>query len=121
MQEQGSGNCSMATKERTHVNNAGDHYAVNEDGHITFFRFRDNHASFSFAYGEDGTVEAISSSMGWTWTKTRSEEFSGWVIRNYFDRWQVKEEECGLVYVDATGIKTTGKNPEMMGLPETSH
>ncbi|MGH9552188.1 MAG: hypothetical protein ACRD3W_22570, partial [Terriglobales bacterium] len=58
------------------------------------------------------------SSTGWSWRKTKSPEFCGWVVRNYFDRWQVSEDACTAVIVDQSGIKAKGTNPSLMGLPE---
>lgn len=113
-----SQNKRQQTCEHSHMNKCGDKYMVNEYGQITLFRYSEQDAAYSFAYGDDGSVASISSSSGWTWKKTQSPDFNGWVVRNYFDRWQVPATDCAEVIVDQHGIKTCGKNTSLMGLPE---
>ncbi|HEY9716180.1 MAG TPA: hypothetical protein V6C69_01820 [Trichormus sp.] len=105
-------------REQTYMNGSGDKYVVNDNGQITNFKYNAQDMTFSFAYGEDGCVASIDSSSGWTWKRMKSSDFSGWVVRNYFDRWQVAEDECAAVFVEPTGIKAQGRNVSAMGLPE---
>ena len=105
-------------KDQKRVNMRGDVYAMNAAGQISTFRFTNTEVTFSFSYDENGELCAMSSSAGWTWTKTNAESFRGWVVRNYFDLWQVSEEDTGSVYVNQTGIHATGKKAEMMALPQ---
>ncbi len=105
-------------KDQSRVNIRGDVYAMNTAGQVTAFRFSNSEMMYSFAYDEQGDLSEISSSAGWTWTRANSEEFRGWIVRNYFDRWQVNEEDTGLVFVNQTGIHTTGKQASLMALPE---
>jgi hypothetical protein len=113
-------NCGeqRSNKEKSFKSTSGHRYVVDENGHITQFKYTGQDLAFSFAYGEDGNVLAINSSTGWTWRKTKSSDFSGWVVRNYFDRWQVADEECADVSVEPTGIKAHGRNVSLMGLPD---
>jgi hypothetical protein len=113
-------NTQQSKREKSYTNKCGDHYVLNENGQIIQFKYSGQDMDFSFAYGEDGDVLAINSSTGWTWKKMKSSDFSGWVVRNYFDRWQVAEEECAQVVVEPTGIKARGRNTALMGLPEAS-
>lgn len=117
-QQNNSDERKRCPSESTYMNGSGDKYVVNDNGQITNFKYNAQDMTFSFAYGEDGSVAAIDSSTGWTWKRMKSSDFSGWVVRNYFDRWQVPEDECGAVYVEPTGIKAQGRNVSVMGLPE---
>jgi hypothetical protein len=105
-------------KDQSQVNMRGDVYAMNSAGQVTAFRFCHTDMTYFFAYDEKGELTAISSSTGWTWTKSNSDEFHGWVIRNYFDLWRVNEEDTGSVFVNQTGIHATGKQAELLALPE---
>jgi hypothetical protein len=105
-------------KDQSRVNMRGDVYAMNTAGQVTAFRFSNTEMMYSFVYDDKGDLSGISSSAGWTWTKTDADGFRGWVIRNYFDRWQVNEEDTGSVFVNHTGIHATGKQAELMALPE---
>lgn len=109
-----------AVKDQKRLNMRGDVYAMNAAGQISTFRFTNTEVTYSFAYDDKGELSAMASSAGWTWTKTNSDEFRGWVVRNYFDLWQVSEEDTGSVYVNQTGIHATGKKAEMMALPQGS-
>jgi len=104
--------------EQKQVNTRGDAYAVNSAGQVTMFRYCDTNMTHFFAYDEKGNLTNISSSAGWTWTKTTSDGFASWVIRNYFDLWKVRAEDAGEVYVNHTGIHATGTNATLMALPE---
>ncbi|HEY9682930.1 MAG TPA: hypothetical protein V6C86_15245 [Oculatellaceae cyanobacterium] len=105
-------------REQHRVNMRGDVYALNTNGQVSSFRYANQDTSFSFAYDNRGNLEAISSSAGWTWAKSETEDFSGWVVRNYFDRWQVSTDEVGEVYVNQSGIHTTKNNLSAMALPD---
>ena len=105
-------------KEQLRVNMRGDVYALSTNGQVSSFRYANQDTSFSFSYDNRGNLEAISSSAGWTWAKSDTEEFSGWVVRNYFDRWQVSLNQVGEVYVNQSGIQTTKNNPSILALPD---
>lgn len=109
---------TCTTRDQNRVNMRGDVYAMNSQGQVTAFRFSNTEMNYFFAYDDKGDLSAISSSSGWTWTKTNTDEFRGWVIRNYFDLWQVSEEDTGTVFVNQTGIHATGNKAELMALPE---
>jgi hypothetical protein len=111
-------NKMSVVKDQSRVNMRGDVYAMNATGQVTAFRFSNTEMMYSFVYDDKGELSGISSSAGWTWTKTNSDGFRGWVIRNYFDLWQVNEEDTGSVFVNQTGIHATGKKAELMALPE---
>ena len=96
----------------------GDVYALNTNGQVSSFRYANQDTSFAFMYDDRGNLEEISSSAGWTWAKTETEEFSGWVVRNYFDRWQVSSDEVGEVFVNQSGIHTTRNNLSILALPD---
>jgi hypothetical protein len=115
-------NCGemQGEREKAFMSPSGDKYVVDENGQITQFKYHAQDMAFSFAYGDDGDVLAIDSSTGWTWKKTKSSDFSGWVVRNYFDRWQVADEECTQVFVEPTGIRAKGRNVSLMGLPDAN-
>lgn len=105
-------------KEQHRVNMRGDVYALNTNGQVSSFRYANQDTSYSFSYDNRGNLEAISSSAGWTWAKSDSEEFSGWTVRNYFDRWQVAAEEIGEVFVNQSGIHTSKNNTAALALPD---
>lgn len=108
------------TEDRNRLNMRGDVYAINSKGQVSSFRYADQDTSFSFSYDDRGNLQTISSSAGWTWSKTETNDFNGWVIRNYFDRWQVPTEDVGEVYVNHSGIHTTRNSASLMALPELS-
>ena len=105
-------------KEQHKVNIRGDVYSLNSNGQVSSFRYANQDTSFAFTYDNRGNLEEISNSAGWTWAKTESEEFSGWVVRNYFDRWQVSSDEVGEVFVNQSGINTTKHNLSILALPD---
>ncbi len=105
-------------KEQHRVNMRGDVYALNTCGQVSSFRYANQDTSYSFSYDSRGNLEAISSNAGWTWSKTETEEFSGWVVINYFDRWQVGSEEVGEVFVNQNGIHTSRNNASILALPD---
>jgi hypothetical protein len=107
-------------QDRNRVNMRGDVYAINSKGQVSSFRYVDQDTSFSFSYDDRGNLQTISSSAGWTWSKTETNDFTGWVVRNYFDRWQVPSDDVGEVYVNHSGIHTTRNSASIMALPELS-
>jgi hypothetical protein len=110
-----------ASNETAYVNVSGDIYVKNEHGHITYFRYGDQDAGYTFEYAPDGNLSTISSTLGWTWTHNHSSEFKGWTVRNCLEKWRVSEEHCGNVYVSETGIQTTGQAAGFLGLPQRSN
>ncbi|MCC6979566.1 MAG: hypothetical protein IT343_14705 [Candidatus Melainabacteria bacterium] len=104
--------------EVTFLNQHGDRFSKDGDGKVTLFRYRDIETLYSISYDERGDVSSISSSAGWTWTRLDAGASRGWLIRNYFDAWQVEERECGEVLVDEEGIKCTAGSVAILGLPE---
>lgn len=107
-----------STREVTRVNMSGDVYKRNRLGLITFYRYSHHGDQFTFDYAEDGTLVAINSSSGWSWTKVNSKDFAGWVVHNFFERWRVPADHCGDLYVDEQGIQSTGKNAAILNLPQ---
>ncbi len=111
------------TEERSRCSNKplanqfGHLVVRDETGTITEFQYDRGLPMYSFEYESDGSVAAIERSDGWTWRKVNSDDFIGWVVRNYFETWSVPAEECGAVLVDDNGLKVTGLNPELIGLP----
>ncbi len=104
--------------EVTFINQHGDRFSKDEEGRVTTFRYREVETSYSISYDERGDVSSISSTAGWTWTRLDAGSSRGWLIRNYFDAWQVEERECGEVLVDEEGIKCTAGSTAILGLPE---
>ena len=102
----------------TRVNTHGDRYKKDERGNITSFKFAHSDVLFTFEYDKEGHLSDIESSAGWSWTKMHTDNFEGWMVRNYLDRWYVTSEECNNIYVSEFGVKADGKNPGKMELPE---
>lgn len=96
----------------------GDTYKKASTQQITSFKFAHNDVEFTFGYDQQGRVDEINSSNGWSWTRLSSSDFDGWLVRNYFDRWQVSSKDCENVRVDEYGIRATGSNVGRMELPE---
>lgn len=104
--------------EVAYLNQYGDRFSKDVQGRVCVFRYRHSDTTYSINYTQDGAVSSISSSNGWTWTRVDNEDFKGWVVRNYFERWQVREDECGRVIVDELGITCEAGADAPMGLPE---
>ncbi len=96
----------------------GDTFKKNPNAQIVSFKYAHNDVEFTFGYDQQGRVDEINSSNGWSWTRLSSNDFDGWLIRNYFDRWQVPASECDNVRVDEYGVRATGANTAKMELPE---
>ncbi|HEY9786132.1 MAG TPA: hypothetical protein V6D17_12065, partial [Candidatus Obscuribacterales bacterium] len=92
------------TSDVTYVNKLGDRFTKDLRGRITSFRYRHNDTTYCMSYDEQGQITSVSSSDGWTWTRVQTEDYSGWLVRNYFERWQVSSRECGTVIADENGI-----------------
>ncbi|MBC7999600.1 MAG: hypothetical protein IAF58_16735 [Leptolyngbya sp.] len=107
--------------EVTFLNQFGDRFSKDGNGRVSTFRYRDVDTSYSISYDSRGDVSSISSSHGWTWSRVEDGEARGWLIRNYFDMWQVEERDCGEVLVDDEGIKCTTGSASLLGLPERSN
>lgn len=100
------------------MNEYGDTVFKDLAGTITSFRYNDQEAYYSFEYSNDGSVCSISRSDGFSWSKVDSNGFNGWVIRNMWESWSVDDRDCGVVEVDECGIRASGKNADLLGLPE---
>lgn len=107
-----------SSRETSRVNTHGDVYSKNDLGQITTFSYADSDILFTFGYDKSGALTDINSSTGWSWTKTSTNGFEGWLVRNYFERWFVSEEECDAIHVTEFGVKATGKHADKMELPE---
>jgi hypothetical protein len=109
---------STQTKERTYSNNLMDTFSRNEQGRITSYRYGRTDATYSIGYDSNGDVNSICSSDGRVWSRTVDGDFSGWLVRSYFERWYVADKDCGDVFVTEQGIAANGTKADMLGLPE---
>lgn len=99
-------------------NQFGDTVTRDANGRITAFRYSDHGAYYSFEYDKEGRLSSINRSDGWVWRRVDSSTFEGWNVRNYFESWKVEDADVGTIVLDENGIRATGKNADLMGLPE---
>lgn len=104
--------------DKASANSFGDTVFRDQNGKITSFRYKAQGTYYSFEYDKDGKVSSINRSDGWLWRRVNTSSFKGWVVRNCFESWKVEDEDCGSVVIDETGVRATGDNADMMGLPE---
>ncbi|MBZ0186764.1 MAG: hypothetical protein K8F91_10990 [Candidatus Obscuribacterales bacterium] len=114
----GYSNSNSAKNDNCYSNQAGDSITRDQEQRITSFKYRQHDSFYSFEYEKDGSVRSIDRSDGWNWRKVKSEDFTGWVVKNYWDSWSVKEEDSGSVLVDDSGLHATGQNAEQLAFPE---
>ena len=108
--------CSSTRREKRYKNGDGSTYSKDDKERITSFKYADENPVYHFEYNENGTISTIDRTDGWNWRKINTREFTGWVIRNYWDCWQVEDQTCS-VYVDENGIKTTSGMSVQLALP----
>jgi len=104
----------MNKQEKSYRNRRGDRITRDQNERITAYRYSDHDEFYSFEYQKDGSVASIDRSDGWHWRRVDS----GWVVKNYWDSWSVREEDSGSVMVDDSGIHTTGAGGDRLALPE---
>lgn len=109
---------SKQLSERWRKNSLTDSFSRNEQGKISSYRYRSTDATFSISYDTEGGVASICSSDGRVWSRLISDTFCGWLVRTYFERWQVSDRDCGEVFVTEQGLHANGPKAEMLGLPE---
>jgi len=114
---------SRTTSKRRHHDKAsnnsfGDTVFKDVNGRITAFRYNEHGTYYSFEYDKEGTVNSINRSDGWVWRRVETSAFRGWVVRNYWESWKVDGDDCGSVEIDDQGVRATGINADLMGLPE---
>ncbi|MBX9670951.1 MAG: hypothetical protein K2X93_25385 [Candidatus Obscuribacterales bacterium] len=109
---------SRKRHDKASTNAFGDTVFKDQSGRITSFRYNAHGTYYSFEYDKDGKVTSINRSDGWLWRRVNTSNFKGWVVRNYFESWKVEDEDCGSVVIDETGVRATGNNADMIGLPE---
>ncbi len=104
--------------DRPSNNSYGDTVFKDMNGRITAIRYNEHGTYYSFEYDKEGTVNSINRSDGWVWRKVDTSAFRGWVVRNYWESWKVDGQDCGSVVIDDLGVRATGLNADLMGLPE---
>lgn len=105
------------TGERKFKNERGNTFVKDSMERITSFQYNDVDPTYHFEYDKEGTINGIDRSDGWNWRRVRSNEFTGWVIHNYWDCWKVEDKGCS-IYVDESGIKTADGMSDQLALPE---
>lgn len=108
--------CTYPRTDKRFKNGDGSTYSKDEKQRITSFKYADEDPVYHFEYNDNGTITSIDRSDGWNWRKVTNSEFCGWVIRNYWDCWKVKDDSCS-VFVDEHGIKTTSGMSVQLSLP----
>ncbi len=104
--------------DRPSNNSFGDTVFKDATGRITAIRYNDQNTYYSFEYDKEGCVNSINRSDGWVWRRVETSAFRGWVVRNYWESWKVDGQDCGSVVIDDSGVRATGLNADLMGLPE---
>ncbi len=109
---------SKGSSDRTYRNSLMDTYSRNEQGRITSYRYGRTDTTYWVSYDTGGDVASVCSSDGRVWSRVTSDKFSGWLVRSYFERWQVSDNDCGDVFVTEDGLSANGPKADMLGLPE---
>lgn len=111
-------NITRRRHDKATNNSFGDTVFKDMSGRITAFRYNEHGTVYSFEYDREGQVNSINRSDGWVWRRVETSAFHGWVVRNYWESWKVDSEDCGRVEIDEAGVRATGANADLMGLPE---
>lgn len=109
--------CSSGTGERRYKSSNGATIVRDSSERVTSFRYNDVDPFYHFEYGTEGAICSIDRTDGWNWRRVKSNDFNGWVVRNYWDCWKVSDEACS-VQVDDSGIIATGENSSQLALPD---
>lgn len=109
---------SKAISETIYRNSLMDTISRNEQGRITSYKYANTDTTYWMTYDHYGDVSSVCSSDGRVWSRVTSDEFAGWMVRTYFERWQVSEKDCGEVLVSEHGLTANGPKADMLGLPE---
>lgn len=110
---------SRGNGERRYRNSNGATIVRDASERITSYRYTDFDPFYHFEYGSEGSICSIDRTDGWNWRRVKSNDFNGWVIRNYWDCWKVSDDAC-CVEVDETGIRAFGRYSDELALPESA-